>query len=101
MAASLLQLRFARDVRFETARFVTATGVSPASAVMEICKTGDSCPLMCPPAYSLTRGAVYTVGETLHLRISPEITVSDNYDALAIAILSKFKNRLVVDNLLS
>nr|BAF56474.1 VC70-like protein-1 [Halocynthia roretzi] len=50
-------------------QMIRGTGLAMQQGVIKLCKTPYSCPATCPQTYSVTRGAVYTVGEMIHLNI--------------------------------
>jgi len=42
------------------------------SANIELCKVESACPNACPPMYTVTAGATYTISETIHTIMSIE-----------------------------
>nr|XP_039258760.1 uncharacterized protein LOC120335331 [Styela clava] len=49
---------------------IKQTGTQIVQGSIELCKVPYSCPNACPSPYALTQGAVYTVGEMIHLNIN-------------------------------
>lgn len=46
---------------------IRSVGSNRMSATIELCKSGSICPARCPVEFSLNRGAVYTIGEVIHV----------------------------------
>lgn len=46
---------------------LSSHGQIQTSASISLCKSDQGCPLTCPSNFNLQDGAVYTVGERIHL----------------------------------
>ncbi|XP_077975727.1 uncharacterized protein LOC120332574 isoform X1 [Styela clava] len=55
----------------DTPPTIISKGSRTNTANIELCKSGSACPNKCPVQFSLTNGAIYTVGQKIHLLFTP------------------------------